>query len=186
MDAIWAVGVASSKTGPRLIVFSTGSKERERDEMANHRESVARREVRVITEGGKGHTLRQREATYKSMTASHTNHHRAHCPANYCTSQSQENDKNQHGCVCIGGISVEPHSLSWSAVFSFSLSLSLSFLFSSLPLTFLLVFFSNCKYCTVYALCSCKRTIIVTASLLCGAHGKANSYGPIFSMELCK
>ena len=92
--------------------FSTGSKERERDEMAKHRESVARREVRVITEGGKGHTLRQREATYKSMTASHTNHHRAHCSANYCTSQSQENDKNQHGCVCVGGISVEPHSLS--------------------------------------------------------------------------
>lgn len=54
------------------------------------------RGARVTTEGGKGHTLRQREATSKTMTASHTNHQRAYCSANYCTSQSQENDKNQH------------------------------------------------------------------------------------------
>lgn len=50
----------------------------------------------------------------------------------------------------------------------------------------LLSLFSYCTCCTAYALCSCKRTIISTASLLCGAHGKDNYYGPIFSMELCK
>lgn len=87
-------------------------------------ERVGRREARVTTEGGKGHTLRQREATSKTMTARHTNHQRAYCSANYCTSQSQENDKNQHCmCLCWGNIRGTP--------LSFLIS---SFLF--LPLSF--------------------------------------------------
>ena len=141
-------------------------------------ERVGRREARVTTEGGKGHTLRQREATSKTMTASHTNHQRAYCSANYCTPQSQENDKNQHWmCLCWGNIRGTPLSFLISTfLFHFPFFLSPS----------LLSLFSYCKYCTVYALSSCKRTIIITASLLCGTHGKANCYGPIFSMELCK
>lgn len=151
-------------------------------------ERVGRREARVATEGGKGHTLRQREATSKTMTANHTNHQRAYCSANYCTSQGQENDTNQHWmCLCWGNIRGTPLCFLISSFLFLSLfhfpSLSLFPLCLS-PSLFSL--FSYCKYCTAYAPCSCKRTIIVTASLLCAAHGKANCYGPIFSMELCK
>lgn len=146
MDASWAVGVASSTTGPRLIVFSAGLKRTESEEMADEwirkstEATVGRGEARVTTEGGKGHTLRQREATSKNMTASHTNHQRAYCSANYCTSQSQVNDKNQHWlCLCWGNIRRTPLSFSISSFLFLSLCLSLYFpspsLFSSLLLT---------------------------------------------------
>ena len=119
------------------------------------------------------------------MTASHTNHQRAYCSANYCTSQSQENDKNQQWmCLCWGNIRGTPLSFLISSFLFLSLSLflflslSLSLPFSSPPLLpppppppLPPPFF----YSSPYALCSCKRTIILTASLLCGAHGKATA-----------
>lgn len=93
-----------------FFFFQLGCREREAmagQEWTGKRveEWVCRQEAKVTTEGGKGHTLRQREATSKTMTASHTNHQRAYCSANYCTPQSQENDKNQHWmCLCWGNI----------------------------------------------------------------------------------
>lgn len=88
-------------------------------------------------------------------------------------------------CVFVGEFPWTPLSLSF---------LISSFLFLSLfHFPFLSLFplsipslFSNCKYCTGYALCSCKKTIIVTAPPLCSAHGKPYCYRPIFSVELCK
>lgn len=67
----------------------------------------------------------------------------------------------------------------------FSFTLNLSILFSCFPLC-LSHFSPRSLCCTVYALYSCKSTIISTVFLLCGAHGKDNCYRPIFSMELCK
>lgn len=157
MDASWEVGVSGSTTGPRLIVFSTGLGV-DREEMAGEwmRKSmygrVGRRDARVTTEGGKGHTLRQQEATSKTMTASHTNHQRSYSSANYCTSQSQENDKNQHW-MCLGWGNVRRTPLSF--LISSFLFLSL-FHFPSLslfPLSLsasLLSLFSYCKY---YCVC---------------------------------
>lgn len=124
---------------PRLIVFSTGLERRQREEMAGKEwmrksmeERVARWEARVTTEGGKGHTLRQREATSKTMTASHTNHQRAYCSANYCTSQSQENDKNQHWtCLCWGNIRGTPLSFLISSFLFLSFTFPLSPFFLS-------------------------------------------------------
>lgn len=144
--------------------------------------------MRVATKGGKGHTLRQWEATSKTLTASHTNHQRAYGSANYCTSQSQENDKNQHWmCLCWGNVRGTPLAFLISSFLFFSLfHFPYLSLFPPSTSPSLLSLFSYCTCCTVYALCSCKRTIILTASLLCGAHGKDNCYGPIFSMELCK
>ena len=143
MDASWAVGVAGSTTEPRSICFfnwnlrrrdggeksQTSERERERE-----RERVGRREAGSPQREGRGHTLRQREATSKTMTASHTNHQRAYCSANYCTSQSQENDKNQQWmCLCWGNIRGTPLSFLISSFLFLSLSLSFSFTFPLSP-----------------------------------------------------
>lgn len=148
-------------------------------------ERVGKTEARVTTEGGKGHTLRQREATSKTMTGSHTNHQRAYCSANYCTPQSQENDKNQHCmCLCWGNIRGTPLSFLISSFLSPSFPLSPFFLSPSQHPSCL--YFLTVNTLLYMPFCSCKRTIIITTSLLCAAHGKANCYRPIFSMELCK
>lgn len=135
MDASWAVGVAGNTTRPRLIAFQLGWRGEKEQKLQGKEwmrksmeERVGRQEARVTTEGGKGHTLRQREATSKTMTGSHTNHQRAYCSANYCSSQSQENDKNQHWmCLCWGNIRGTPVS------FLISSFLFLSFTFPLFP-----------------------------------------------------
>lgn len=122
---------------------------------------------------------RQSHKTIRELTVS----------ANYWTPLGQENDKNQHWmCLCWGNFCGTPLAFLLSTFLFLSLfHFPHRSLFSPPSITpSLLSLFSYCTCCTAYALCSCKRTIILTASLLCGAHGKDNYYGPIFSMELCK
>lgn len=100
MDASWAVG-ASSTNGSRFILFKLALRRKNEKKIQSNGakkqkiEFVDREEARVTKKRGKGLTLWQQEATSKTIR-SHTNHQRAYCSANYCTSQSQENARNQH------------------------------------------------------------------------------------------
>lgn len=181
MDASWAVG-ASSTNGSRFILFKLALRRKNEKKCSQMGQTntpqkikfVDRIEARVTKKRGKGLTPWQQEATSKTIR-SHTNHQRAYCSANYCTSQSQENARNQHWmCLCWGNIRRTPLS------FLISSFLSLVSLFH-VPFLYLFPFscppshqslFSFCKYRTVYALRFCKRTITVTEFLLCGVHGK--------------
>lgn len=135
--------------------------------------------------------LRQRDATFKTMTmtASHTNHQLPILPTTVFHRAKKMTKINTGYVRCLGNFCGTPLAFLISSFLFLFLSsfyfLYLSLFPPSISLS-LLPIFSYCTYCTAYALCSCKRTIISTVSLLCGAHGKDNCYRPIFSMELCK
>lgn len=147
MDASWAVGVAVNTTRPHVdcffFFFSNWVAEKEKQwlaksergnvwksEYADKRQRSRQREGRGIRWGSGKPPLRPwqpviqtiRELTVLPTTVLH---------------RAKKMTKINTGCVCVGGISVEPYSLSWSAIFPFSPSLSFTYplSFSSLPLT---------------------------------------------------
>lgn len=126
MDASWEVGAAGSTTGPCLICYFYWTEEergrRNSDQLMRKGEwgLGGRGEVRVPIKTGKGHRLRQRDATLKTMTGSHTKPSESllFLPTTGLH-WAKKMTKINTGCVCVGEISVEPHLLSCSALFSF-------------------------------------------------------------------